>query len=223
MSILGKLAKGTGYLACGLGGVTIALTGSIVGGIGKTIMPESTLFDDIQDLSNKAGNALIDASSSVGKFAECAVDTTFKVSGDIGGGIAGGIVEIAGGSFEDVEKARKVGRFVGGATVGLFIGDAIGGATTTIAGLGTAGTGTAITSLHGAAHTSAVMSNIGGGTIMSGGAGVLGGYTVLNTVNAVCIADGGIKSLTSDQADDSIIDQDQSYKIEMLVNDQIWE
>ena len=42
MSILGKLAKGTGFLACGLGGAAIGLTGNIVGGIVTAIVPEKT-------------------------------------------------------------------------------------------------------------------------------------------------------------------------------------
>lgn len=216
MSILGKLAKGTGYIACGLGGVAIGITGNIVGGIGKAIIPESDLFDDIKEFSNKAGNALIGASSTVGNIAESAVDTTFEIAGDIGGGIAGGIADIAGANYEDVEKAKKFGRFCGGAVVGIIAGDVIGSTVTSVAGMGTAGTGTSIASLHGAAHTSAVMSNIGGGTLLSGGGGVAAGHQVINTISAVCAADGGIKSIASDQTEDSPVEQSYVCDIELI-------
>lgn len=215
MSILGKLAKGTGYLACGLGGFTIGFTGSIIGGIGKAVVPESQFFDGVKVLSNKAGNALIDASSSVGNFAESAVDATFKISGDIGGGIAGGIAEIAGANYANVEKAKSIGRVVGGVAVGLVAGDIIGGAVTTVAGAGIAGTGTAISSLHGAPATSAILSNIGGGTLLSGGAGVAGGCQVLNTINMACAADGGIKAITSAQTEEYLNDNNYIYDVEV--------
>lgn len=216
MSILGKLAKGTCYLSCGLGGLAIGLTGNIVGGIGKAIAPDSTLFDDIKDLSNKAGNALIDASSTIGNFAESAVDTTFEIAGDIGGGIAGGIADIAGANFKDVEKAKMLGRVVGGAAVGLIVGDVIGTATTTVAGMGTAGTGTSIASLHGAAHTGAVLSNIGGGTLLSGGSGIAGGIQTLNTINAVCTVDGVVNAARSEQKETYISEKNSVYEIDMI-------
>lgn len=216
MSILGKLAKGTGYLACGLGGAAIGLTGNIVGGIGKAIIPESEFFDDIKEFSNKAGNAVLNASSSVGNLAEYAVDTTFKISGDIGGGIASGIAEMAGGSYEDIEKAKKIGRFCGGVVVGVIAGDLIGGAITSTAGMGAAGTGTSIASLHGAPYTSAIMAKIGGGTIASGGAGVAGGINTLTSINVICAADGGIKSLDSNRVEKSTTEQNFGYEIKLL-------
>lgn len=68
----------------------------------------------------------------------------------------------------------------GAATVGVFGGIAITGATTTIiSALGVASTGTAISTLHGIAATNAIYAALGGGSIAAGGAGMAGGIVVL--------------------------------------------
>lgn len=209
MSILGKLANGVGQIACGLGGVAIQLTGEIVGGVGNKLAPNSLIFDDIKDATDIISNKMYDSCSDVGEFTESAVDTVFKISGDLGSGIAGGVADLAGASQDDVEKAKKAGRIIGGVAIGLVAGDAIGGAITSVAGAGAAGTGAAISGLHGAAHTSAVMANIGGGTLAAGGAGVAGGHAVLAGIDVACAVSG---------AKEAINQQNKSYsKPEMII------
>lgn len=73
---------------------------------------------------------------------------------------------------------------LGGAASGTAGGiAAAGGAYAAIAALGTASTGTAISSLSGAAATNATLAALGGGSIASGGGGMAAGALVLGTAS----------------------------------------
>ena len=66
------------------------------------------------------------------------------------------------------------------------------GAAALMAALGTASTGTAISSLSGAAFTNALLASFGGGSIASGGLGIAGGTVVLGSIIAIpALAVGG--------------------------------
>lgn len=70
---------------------------------------------------------------------------------------------------------------LGGAVAGTAGGFAAAGATTSaVVALGTASTGTAISTLSGAAATNATLAVLGGGTIAAGGGGIALGTTVLS-------------------------------------------
>lgn len=70
---------------------------------------------------------------------------------------------------------------IGGAAIGTLGGYAASGATTSaVMFLGTASTGTAISSLSGVAATNATMAALGGGSIAAGGGGMALGATVLS-------------------------------------------
>lgn len=85
---------------------------------------------------------------------------------------------------EEVKNVAVVARAtlggLAGAAVGTAGGFAAAGATTTIvAALGTASTGTAISSLSGVAAYNATMAALGGGAIAAGGGGMAAGAAVL--------------------------------------------
>ena len=83
---------------------------------------------------------------------------------------------------------------LGGATLGTAGGFAASGATTAaVMALGTASTGTSISTLSGAAATKATLAALGGGSIAAGGHGVALGTTVLGaTTLGVGLLVGGI-------------------------------
>lgn len=99
---------------------------------------------------------------------------------------------------EDIKKA-SVGASVlvgglGGAALGTAGGFAASGATTAaVMALGTASTGTAISTLSGAAATNATLAVLGGGSLAAGGGGVALGTTILGaTTLGVGLLVGGI-------------------------------
>lgn len=59
---------------------------------------------------------------------------------------------------------------------------AVVGTYATVGALGTASTGTALSTLHGAVATKATMAAIGGGSLATGGLGIVGGVCVLGTI-----------------------------------------
>ena len=75
----------------------------------------------------------------------------------------------------DIAKISVGAGGIAGAAVG-------GGAAGLMAALGTASTGTAISSLSGAAFTNALLASLGGGSIASGGFGIAGGTVVLGSL-----------------------------------------
>jgi len=111
---------------------------------------------------------------------------------------------------------------LGGAAAGTAGGFAAAGATTSaVMALGTASTGTAISSLSGAALTNATLAAIGGGATAAGGGGIALGTTILGATTAgVGLLIGGVifnfvgKKL-SNKADEAY---DQAVKIESEVN-----
>ncbi len=99
---------------------------------------------------------------------------------------------------EEIKKA-SVGASVlvgglGGAALGTAGGFAASGATTAaVMALGTASTGTAISSLSGAAATNATLAALGGGSLAAGGGGMALGAAVLGAASAgVGILIGGV-------------------------------
>lgn len=99
---------------------------------------------------------------------------------------------------------------LGGAAVGTAGGFAAAGATTSaVMALGTASTGTAISTLSGAAATNATLAALGGGAISAGGGGMALGTAVLGgaTLGVGLLVGGIIFNFTgskmSDKADDA--------------------
>lgn len=111
---------------------------------------------------------------------------------------------------------------IGGAAAGTAGGFAAAGVTTSaVMALGTASTGTAITSLGGAAATNATLAALGGGSLASGGGGMALGATVLGgaTLGVGLLVGGVIFNLTgsklSNQADEAY---NQAKKTKKEVN-----
>lgn len=99
---------------------------------------------------------------------------------------------------------------LGGAAIGTAGGFAAAGATTTaVMALGTASTGTAISTLSGVAATNATLAALGGGAMSVGGGGVALGTTVLGaaTLGVGLLVGGVIFNVTgsslSDKADEA--------------------
>lgn len=99
---------------------------------------------------------------------------------------------------------------IGGATVGTAGGFAAAGATTSaVMALGTASTGTAISSLSGVAATNATLAALGGGSLAAGGGGMALGTAVLGgaTLGVGLLVGGIIFNVTgsklSDKADEA--------------------
>lgn len=90
----------------------------------------------------------------------------------------------------------------GGVAAGTFGGFAAAGATTSaVMALGTASTGTAISTLSGAAATNATLAALGGGAVAAGGGGVALGTTVLGvtTLGVGLMVGGVIFNITGNQ------------------------
>ena len=111
---------------------------------------------------------------------------------------------------------------IGGATVGTAGGFAAAGATTSaVMALGTASTGTAISSLSGVAATNATLAALGGGSIATGGGGMALGTAVLGgaTLGVGLLVGGIIFNVTgsklSDKADEAY---NQAKRTEREVN-----
>ncbi|MFI3256518.1 MAG: hypothetical protein R3Y52_03665 [Psittacicella sp.] len=89
---------------------------------------------------------------------------------------------------------------LGGAALGTASGFAAsGGATSAVMALGTASTGTAISTLSGAAATKATLAALGGGSIAAGGGGVVAGTAVLGatTLGVGLLVGGVVMAMTS--------------------------
>lgn len=111
---------------------------------------------------------------------------------------------------------------IGGATAGTAGGFAAAGATTSaVMALGTASTGTAISTLSGVAATNATLAALGGGSIAAGGGGMALGSAVLGgaTLGVGLLVGGIIFNVTgsklSDKADEAYI---QAKRTEKEVN-----
>ena len=112
---------------------------------------------------------------------------------------------------------------LGGAALGTAGGFAASGATTAaVMALGTASTGTAISTLSGAAATNATLAALGGGSLAAGGGGVALGTTILGaaTLGVGLLVGGVIFSFTgskiSSKADKA---WDQMISNERKIND----
>ena len=99
---------------------------------------------------------------------------------------------------------------LGGATAGTFGGfAAAGGTTAAVMALGTASTGTAISTLSGVAATNATLAALGGGSLAAGGGGVALGTAILGGATlGVGLLIGGLifnfaGSSVSDKADEA--------------------
>ncbi len=111
---------------------------------------------------------------------------------------------------------------VSGAAVGTTGGFAAAGATTSaVMALGTASTGTAISSLSGAAATNATLAALGGGSLAAGGGGMAAGAAVLGgaTLGVGLLVGGIIFNITgsklSDKADEAYL---QAKRTEEEIN-----
>lgn len=111
---------------------------------------------------------------------------------------------------------------IGGATIGTAGGFAAAGATTSaVMALGTASTGTAISSLSGVAATNATLAALGGGSIAAGGGGMALGTAILGgaTLGVGLLVGGIIFNVTgsnlSDKADEAY---NQAKRTEKEVN-----
>ncbi len=126
----------------------------------------------------------------------------------------------------EVEELKKISAGagvllggIGGAAVGTAGGFAAAGATTSaVMALGTASTGTAISTLSGVAATNATLAALGGGSIAAGGGGMALGSAVLGgaTLGIGLLIGGIIFNVTgvklSDKADEAYIQAERTEK-----------
>ena len=133
-------------------------------------------------------------------------------------------VEIPKFDFKELEQA-SVGAGIlvgglGGAALGTAGGFAASGATTAaVMALGTASTGTAISSLTGIAATNATLAALGGGSIAAGGGGIALGSLVLSgaTLGVGLLVGGVIFSMVGSNISDKA---DKAYN-QMLENEKV--
>ncbi len=98
---------------------------------------------------------------------------------------------------------------IGGAVAGTAGGFAAAGATTSaVMALGTASTGTAISSLSGVAATNATLAALGGGSLAAGGGGMALGSTILGaaSLGASLLVGGVIFSVAGKKMSDKVND-----------------
>ncbi len=62
MSLLGKLVNAAGQAACIVGGVGIALTGEIVGGVSDMVSSDSKFGEEVRSATDKIGAGLWNSS-----------------------------------------------------------------------------------------------------------------------------------------------------------------
>ena len=111
---------------------------------------------------------------------------------------------------------------IGGATVGTAGGFAAAGATTSaVMALGTASTGTAISSLSGVAATNATLAALGGGSLAAGGGGMALGTAILGgaTLGVGLLVGGIIFNVTGSKLSDKAYEAfEQAMRTESEVN-----
>ena len=139
-----------------------------------------------------------------------------------------GNCDIPQNSISDLKEvsvgAAALASALAGAGVGVAGGLAASGATTAaVWALGTAGTGSLISTLSGAAATNATLAFLGGGTLAAGGGGIALGTTVLGaaTLGAGLLVGGIIFSVAgsklSDKADEAWVEaKKQEEKVEHI-------
>lgn len=111
---------------------------------------------------------------------------------------------------------------ISGVTLGTIGGIAASGAVTSVVmALGTASTGTAISSLSGIAATNATLAALGGGTLAAGGGGVALGKKLLKTVNpaVIVLVAGVVFNIVSHKiSDDANKAQQEVNESERIIN-----
>lgn len=231
-SRMGLTPRGGGYVSI-IGGVISGAKVGIAGGLtaGAVAAIQEAFRDGEFDFGRVGTTATIGAASATLAYASGAAIHHGLVSTEVGGQIAGMMPtsQLAGQSIE-----RLLGT-VGGAMVGstAFVAGmylsgnytpresrrlmgrslarvlAAKGATATAMGgaaaLGTASTGTAITTLSGAAAQNATLAWWGGGSLASGGLGMAGGAVALNGIGlaagVVAFAGAGYYFKQKDEAE----------------------
>jgi len=209
---MGLTPRGDGYVSI-IGGIISGTKVGIAGGLtaGAVAAIQEAFRDGEFDFGRVGTTAAVGAASATLAYASGAAIHYGLVSTEVGSQIAGMMPtdQIAGQSVERV--LGTVGGSMVGSTafvVGMYLaGDytpresrrlmgrslvrvlATKGATATAMGgaaaLGTASTGTAISSLSGAAAQSATLAWWGGGSLASGGLGMAGGAAALTGIGAV--------------------------------------
>ncbi|MDR7857683.1 hypothetical protein [Tissierella sp.] len=195
MGILGGLLKGAGQVVGTTSEMVLKTTGQLIGTVADGLGA-----NDLANISRDIGSGLGEVSNKVfkttGNVAGKVVDTAINVTTDIGGGVGEFIAEGCGADNDRIEKAKNIGKIVGGAAGGLIVGDVLGGVICSVAGATmTASTSTAISTLDGIAKSNAVIAQIGGGSLAAGGGGIAAGQAILNSINATCSITGGIQGI----------------------------
>ena len=125
---------------------------------------------------------------SISSFLNLGRSMTGTALSELGGGIVASMLLSYGLYFfgyTDIRQAHRAA--IAGASGTLASACVSLGVPALVIQFGTAGTGTAISSLSGAAATNAAMAWLGGGTIASGGFGMAGGAIVLGGLAAVAL------------------------------------
>ena len=210
-------------IAAGIGGVGAGINGGVKMKEAKDTMEHAkSMMERAQESVEENNKKTLKTMDKIGKR-ELEVLSSFKDFSDLIEKIQGrpefknysqGKYDIPEYNPEDLKNV-SVGAGVllgglGGAAVGTAGGFAAAGATTSaVMALGTASTGTAISTLSGAAATNATLAALGGGAISAGGGGMALGTAVLGgaTLGVGLLVGGIIFNFTgskmSDKADDA--------------------
>lgn len=190
----------------------------------RAVQKFNTRNDATTELMDALGKQELEILESFDKFS----DMIEKIQGrpEFGSGF-GGSIALPAYEAEELKRisagASVLLGGIGGAAVGTAGGFAAAGATTSaVMALGTASTGTAISTLSGVAATNATLAALGGGSLAAGGGGMALGSAILGgaTLGVGLLIGGVIFNVTgsklSEKADEAY---SQAVRTEKEVNE----
>jgi hypothetical protein len=192
LGIIGGLLKVTGMVAGKVVEYGIKATGEVIGFVAE-VTDNDEFAKGTRDFTKGAGEFLGKGIEVVGEGTGYVIDKTIEISAKAGAEVVGFVAEVCDADEKQVKTAKVIGAVIGGGAIGLFTGDLIGSALSSVtAATGVASTGTAIATLHGAAATNATLAALGGGALSAGGGGIAAGQALLTGINVAGTVAGSV-------------------------------